>query len=315
MAAALGRPVAADEHVAVAASGGPDSLALLSLAAAAFPGRVTALTVDHRLRAGSAAEAASVAQQCAARGIRQVTLVREGPAPTANVQAQARAARYALLGQWCEANGASLLLTGHHADDQAETLLMRLNRASGGSGLAGIRAVRSLPGGVLLVRPLLGLRKAALVAIAAQDGWQVADDPANRDPRHDRTAARALLAANPGLDVAELAAAAGHLAAEAEALDWVAEVAWAGRVTAAGDGLLMDVAGMPQALVHRLLLRAVRQIGGGAPRGGDVARLAARLSCGQAGTLGGVLARPGPVSDPAWRLMPAPPRQKRHKSG
>lgn len=295
----------------MATSGGADSLALLSLAAAAFPGRVTALTVDHRLREGSNAEAAAVARQCMGRGLPHVLLVREGPAFTANVQAQARAARYRLMAQWCEGNGIGLLLTAHHADDQAETLLMRLNRASGSTGLAGIRACRPLAPGLQLVRPLLGCRKADLAAIAAAEGWQVADDPANRDPRHDRTAARALLAATPQLDVAALAAAAGHLAEEAAALDWAAARAWDGRVTSQESALLIDAAGLPAALVQRLLARAVRQLGGSDPRGQDVARLAARLGGGQSGTLAGVLARPGP----RWRLVPAPPRQKRHKPG
>jgi tRNA(Ile)-lysidine synthase len=311
IAAALGRPLPDDVRLAVAVSGGPDSLALLALAAVAFPGRVTALTVDHRLRAASAAEAAAVAGQCAARAIPHVTLVRRGPAFTANVQAQARAARYDLLAGWCAANAVPVLLTAHHADDQAETLLMRLNRASGGSGLAGIRPARSLAPGVMLVRPLLGCRKAALASIAAADGWQVADDPANRDPRHDRTAMRALLAATPALDVPALAAAASHLAAEAEALDWAAGLAWEGRVRVDGAGLLIDARGLPGALVQRLLARAVAQVGGGRPRGQDVARLSLRLGSGRPGTLAGVLAHPGPI----WRLAPAPARRNGHGTG
>jgi tRNA(Ile)-lysidine synthase len=311
LAAALGRPVGAHEHLAVATSGGPDSLALLTLAEAAFPGRVTALTVDHGLRAASAAEAAGVAAQCAARGIAHATLLRDGPAFTANMQAQARAARYRLLAEWCVAHGVGLLLTAHHADDQAETLLMRLNRGSGSAGLAGIRAARPLGQGLMLVRPLLGLRKADLLAIAAAGGWQVTDDPANRDPRHDRTAVRALLAGTLGLDVAALATAAAHLAAEAEALDWVAARAWDGRISDTGSGLAIDARGLPAALVQRLLARAVAQISGQAARGGDIARLAVRLGGGKAGTVAGVMVRPGPV----WQLSAAPPRGRARQSG
>ena len=310
-AAALGRPLGLQERLAVATSGGPDSLALLTLAVTAFPGRVTALTVDHRLRAGSAAEAASVAAQCAARGIAHVTLVRDGPALAANVQAQARAARYRLLADWCIAHGVGLLLTAHHADDQAETLLMRLNRGSGSGGLAGIRCTRPLAPGVMLVRPLLGQRKAQLAAIAAAAGWAVVSDPSNHDLRHDRTAMRALLAAAPGLDVMSLAASAGHLEAEAEALDWAAALAWDGRVTTAGDALLIDARGLPAALVQRLLARAVMQIGAKAARGGDIARVAARLGAGKAGTLAGVMAHPGPV----WRLKAASPHAAPRQSG
>jgi tRNA(Ile)-lysidine synthase len=311
IAAALGRPVSPDERLAVAVSGGPDSLALLTLAVAAFPGRVTALTVDHALRAGSAAEAAGVAAQCAARGIAHALLVHEGPAFTANVQAQARAARYRLLAEWCVGHGVGLLLTAHHADDQAETLLMRLNRSSGSGGLAGIRASRPLAPHLMLVRPLLGLRKAELAAIAAAAGWQAVADPANRDPRHDRTTIRALLAATPVLDVAALAASAGHLAAEAEALDWAAARAWDGRVTFEEQSLNIDAFGLPAALVQRLLARGIAQLAGQPARGSDIARLAARLGAGKAATVAGVMVRPGPV----WRLSLAPPRSKARQSG
>ena len=306
IAAALGRPVAADERIAVATSGGPDSLALLSLAAAAFPGRVTALTVDHRLRSEAAAEAASVAAQCAARGLPHVTLVREGGDFTSNIQARARAARYALMGDWCAAHGYGLLLTAHHADDQAETLLMRLNRASGSDGLAAIRPARRLQPGVMLVRPLLAARKADLAAIATADGWRQVDDPSNRDLRHDRTAIRALLAATPALDAAALAASAAHLAADAEALAWAADLAWAGRVQEADGRLLVDAGGLPAALVQRLLARAVETLAGRQARGSDIARLAARLGAGATGTLAGIVARPGTI----WQLSVTRPPQK-----
>ena len=305
IAAALGRPVAPDERIAVATSGGPDSLALLSLAAAAFPGRVTALTVDHRLRLAAAAEAASVAAQCAARGLPHVTLVRDGADFASNVQARARAARYALMGDWCAAHGHGLLLTAHHADDQAETLLMRLNRASGSDGLAAIRPARLLQAGVMLVRPLLASRKADLAAIAADDGWHVVDDPSNHDLRHDRTAMRALLSATPALDVAALAASAAHLAADAGALAWAADLAWAGRVREADGALLVDAGGLPAALVQRLLARAVETLAGRPVRGGDIARLAARLGEGASGTLAGIVARPGTI----WRLSVTRPPQ------
>jgi tRNA(Ile)-lysidine synthase len=306
-AAAMGRPVAAAERMAVAVSGGADSAALLLLAARAFPGRVTALTVDHGLRAGSAAEAAGVAAACAARGVPHALLTRAGPPMRANVQAQARAARYALMGRWCADHGHGLLLTAHHADDQAETLLMRLQRASGGDGLAGIRACRVLVPGVQLVRPLLGVRRAVLAGIAAAAAWPVVDDPANRDPRHDRTAVRALLAANPTLDVGSLAAAAGHLAQDADALAWATDLAWAGRVMVDADGLLVDVQGLPAALVQRLLARAIAHLAGRPARGGAVARLAARLGAGLPGTLAGVRAVPGL----RWRLDQAPPRRQK----
>src|SRR3954470_23762026 len=158
----------ADRAFAIAVSGGPDSLALLLLAAAAFPANVHAATVDHRLRPEAAAEAAHVAMICAGLGIPHRILA-VTVAPGASVQAQARAARYAALGGWMAEEGLEALLTGHHQDDQAETLLMRLVRGSGLAGLAGIRPAARIAG-VKVCRPLLGWRRAELAAIVAAAG-------------------------------------------------------------------------------------------------------------------------------------------------
>ncbi|WP_245653923.1 tRNA lysidine(34) synthetase TilS, partial [Novosphingobium rosa] len=126
-----------ESPLGLAVSGGPDSLALLLIAHAALPGRVAAATVDHGLRPESAAEAAEVARICALLDVPHATL--EVSVEDGNVQAQARDARYAALAAWTEQEGLCALATAHHADDQVETLVMRLNRASGVSGLAGVR--------------------------------------------------------------------------------------------------------------------------------------------------------------------------------
>ncbi|WP_242119653.1 tRNA lysidine(34) synthetase TilS [Sphingomonas lacusdianchii] len=125
--------------LALAVSGGPDSMAMLALAAAAFPNAVIAATVDHRLRAASAQEAAMVAGWCHANHIPHATLSPDHPPAGASIQAQARHLRYALLADWALAANAVALATAHHADDQAETFLMRAARGSGPAGLAGIR--------------------------------------------------------------------------------------------------------------------------------------------------------------------------------
>ena len=109
----------------LAVSGGPDSTALLLLAAAALPGRIAAASVDHGLRDGSAGEAADVGTLCARLGVPHAVLAVEVAA--GNLQTEARRARYAALARWLAANDLSALATGHHADDQAETLLLRLN--------------------------------------------------------------------------------------------------------------------------------------------------------------------------------------------
>jgi len=129
--------------LAVAVSGGPDSLALMLLAHAVPGLTVTALTVDHGLRPEAAEEARFVAALAAARGIAHHILPVRVEDCGQGVQAAARAARYAALGGWCASAGVGLLATAHHADDQAETLLMRLARGAGVGGLAGIRRKRS----------------------------------------------------------------------------------------------------------------------------------------------------------------------------
>nr|WP_310524836.1 tRNA lysidine(34) synthetase TilS [Polymorphobacter sp.] len=294
LAAALDRPLTPAEPLAVAVSGGPDSVALLLLAATAFPGRVTALTVDHGLRPASAVEAATVAHHCALAGIPHITLHWAGPKPTANLQSAARTARYALMADWCAAHAVPLLLTAHHADDQAETLLMRLARSSGSAGLSGIRATRDLGQGVALVRPLLTTRRATLAVIAADSGWALADDPANRDPRYARTHARRLLAATVWLEPARLAEAAAHLAAAESALAWTTDRAWAGRATCTASAIHLDTIGLPAEITRRLTIRAITCLAPViTPRGPDITRLMARLHTGGTATLAGVKARGG----------------------
>lgn len=307
MATTLRRPVCADETMAVAVSGGADSLALLRLSELAFPGRVTALTVDHGLRTAAAVEAADVAALCARLAIPHATLVWQGPKPRSNVQAAARAARLRLLTEWCEEHGTGLLLMAHHADDQAETLLMRLARGSGSAGLAGIRSVRRLSPRVTLVRPLLGLRRSELAAVIADAGWTSVDDPTNADQRYDRTAARGLLATTPWLDVDRLAASAQHLADAEAALEWAAARAWAGGAQRRPDEVVIDVTGLPDELVRRLVVRAIGEFAPAARLdGGAVAALMARLAAGRTATLAGVIAAGGGE----WRFRRAPPRRK-----
>ncbi len=294
-------------RLAAAVSGGPDSLALLALGAEAFGPRLAVVSVDHGLRPEASAEAEAVAARAAALGLAGAVLRLAPPPapPRGGLQAWAREARYAALAGWCRAEGAALLLTAHHADDQAETLLMRLQRGSGLSGLAGIRPAVALgPEGPLLLRPLLTWRKAELAAVVRARGWEAAEDPANRDPRFDRTRARAALA-RARLDPRPLAASALHLAEAEEALSWAAARARASRIEPRADGLLLLVEGLPAELRRRLLADGLRALGA-QPRGGGVARLVARLEAGGAGTLGGLAARP---TREGWLVRPAPPRR------
>jgi tRNA(Ile)-lysidine synthase len=174
--------------IAVAVSGGPDSLALTILAdrwARERGGQLMALTVDHRLRPESAEEARVLGGWLAARGIAHQVLVWTDPKPASGIQEAARAARYGLLGGWCRERGCLHLLTAHHREDQAETYLIRRRAGSGVDGLAGMSAVREMPG-MRLVRPLLAVPKARLVALLAAEGQPFLSDPSNRNPAFER---------------------------------------------------------------------------------------------------------------------------------
>jgi tRNA(Ile)-lysidine synthase len=287
----------------VAVSGGPDSLALLLLAEAAFPGLPQAATVDHRLRHESAGEAAFVHDLCAARGIAHATLT--GPPILGNVQAGARALRYRLLGTWARERGLAFVLTAHHQDDQAETLLLRLQRGAGLAGLAGIRPGAGIEG-LTVLRPLLGWRKAELAEIVAEAGLAAVEDPSNNDERYDRARLRKQLAATDWLDAPALARSAAALGEAEEALDWTVEQLIAERTDSARNGLTFDATDLPAELRRRALLRLLALlVPADPPRGDSVQRLLGALDAGETATLAGVKCEGGPV----WRLAPAPPRR------
>jgi tRNA(Ile)-lysidine synthase len=196
-AAVLSRIGGFEPHpfIAVAVSGGPDSLALTILAdrwARERGGRVIALTVDHRLRPDSASEAATVASWLAARGIRHAVLVWHGAKPVTGIQKAARAARYRLLAERCAAEGCLHLWTAHQREDLAETYLIRRRAGSAGDGLAGIAAVRELAN-VRLVRPLLGVSRGRLAALLDEERQPSLRDPSNRNTAFERVRIRATL--------------------------------------------------------------------------------------------------------------------------
>jgi tRNA(Ile)-lysidine synthase len=290
-------------RLGLAVSGGPDSLALLLLAHAAIPGRFAVATVNHRLRPEAAAECALVERACAERSIPCTVLA--VTVATGNLQAEARAARYAALAQWAEREGLTALVTAHHADDQAETLVMRLNRGSGLTGLAGVRPRRVVPGaGLALLRPLLGWRHAELAAIVAGAGLEPAQDPSNADDAYDRVRIRKALAKADWLDAEAVAASAGHLADADEAIGWIVERVWDEAVIVA-EGGIRYLPGEPRAVALRIVTRIVEGFGG-SPRGGAIARLVADLDNGTGGNVAGVAAS---VEDGAWLFRPESPRR------
>ena len=192
-------------HLAVAISGGRDSLALGLLAhdwAVARKGRITGLIVDHGLRRDSAGEAARTHETLDRSGIAAVILKASGR-PRKNVQAWARAARYALMEDWCRSAGVLHLLVAHHRDDQAETLLANLTRNTVLQGIAGMAAVRELPT-CRILRPLLVVPRDRLTATLEARNIAWIDDPSNRDRRFRRVRLRERL--DGGREGPELAA-------------------------------------------------------------------------------------------------------------
>lgn len=256
-------------EIAVAVSGGADSLCLMFLVhrwAERLGGRAIGLTVDHGLRPESADEAAKVGAWLDARGIFHHVLSWPG-APGGNLQARARAARYRLLGEWCRDAAVPHLATAHHREDQGETLLLRLARGSGLDGLAGMAAI-SERDGLRVLRPLLSVPRERLRATLREEGQPWIEDPSNDDPAFARARIRATLARGPGLSPARLADAAANLAGVRAANEHaVAELlARAVAIHPAGFAWI-DAAPLcraPEDLGLRALSRVVTCVGGGA---------------------------------------------------
>ena len=305
-AADLDALVAPGATIGVAVSGGPDSLALLLLAAAARCGKIEAATVDHALRRESRAEADMVAAVCQRLAVPHSILTVDWPRPPAsNQQARAREARYRLLGDWALQHTLGTVATAHHLDDQAETLLMRLARGAGVGGLGATRASRPLVDGVRLVRPLLRWRKAELIALVAGAGLTPVDDPSNRDPRHDRVRMREWLRRADWADPERLAASAAWLNEADEALDWALAPLAEARIARDGTAVVIDPSGVPRELQRRLLLAAFAEMGAARPRGPELARALDTLRKGGSATLAGLKLEGGA----RWRLQAAPPRR------
>lgn len=288
----------------LAVSGGPDSVALMWLAARWQRGlargpRLTAVTIDHGLRPEAAREAREVKRLAAGLGLSHRTLRWRGAKPKTGLPAAAREARYRLLAQAARAVGASHVLTAHTRDDQAETLLMRLVR---GSGLAGLAAMARLTerGGVVLARPLLDVPKSQLIATLKRAKIGFADDPTNRDTGFTRPRLRALLPqlAAEGGDARTLVRLAGRLARANAAVEVMVDGAERFlQLRARGDAPqaggrsfeASSFAVLPEEVRLRLLLRALNAFGHEGPAElGKVETLMAALD--QAIAAGGVAA-------------------------
>jgi tRNA(Ile)-lysidine synthase len=281
--------------LAVAVSGGPDSLALAILAdrwARERGGRICAVTVDHRLRPESAAEIHRLSGWLSARAIRHEILVWSEKKPTSGIQAVARAARYSLLAGWCREHACLHLMTAHHREDQVETFLIRRRAGSGPDGLAGISAMRELAD-CRLLRPLLGVPKARLSALLEAERQPFITDPSNRNPAFERSRLRSAEAVPAGADLAALVDEIRSLGGERLTQERRRDALLARAVSLHPGGFAVidpgPVLTAPHEIAERVLGAAVATIGAGTypARRPRVARLREALEAGRGHTLGG----------------------------
>lgn len=273
-AQALLAPLTRLLHVALAVSGGPDSLALMRLAARwraalGLPLKLSVLTVDHGLRPGARAEAELVGRMASELGLPHAILTWEGKEPQPRgLQARARAARYDLMAAYCHAHDIPAIVTAHHLDDQAETFLMRLKRGSGLDGLGAIPE-RSEWAGIAILRPLLDVPKARLVATLDEENIAFVSDPSNEDPRFERARVRGSTDAleRLGLTPEALALSARRLRRARAALEHAAQdfLAANSETSEAGYALICGeaLAAAPQEIALRALSQLIGAVGGG----------------------------------------------------
>ncbi|SDX65530.1 tRNA(Ile)-lysidine synthase [Ruegeria halocynthiae] len=288
-------------RLGVAVSGGSDSTALLRLLADIGQQEqieLFAATVDHGLRSESASEALTVSALAQRLGIPHETLNWQGWDGAGNLQDQARRARYRLLVAWAEAKGIEAIALGHTADDQAETVLMRLARSAGVSGLSAMAPARK-EHGITLLRPMLALSRAQLRTYLTAQGISWIDDPSNQDQRFDRIKARRALSGldQIGITAETLSRVADNLAQAREALAQYTQDS-AARLMRVMDGdLRIDRHGfdaLPKEIRRRLVVASVSWIAGAEypPRRKAVDQVLEAISSGQATTLGGCILIP-----------------------
>ncbi|NPV24371.1 tRNA lysidine(34) synthetase TilS [Bradyrhizobium aeschynomenes] len=337
-------PLATAPALVLAVSGGPDSMALMWLAARwcgarADGPRLVAVTVDHGLRPEARREAQMVKQIARQLGLAHRTLRWRDEKPAAGLPEAARRARYRLLAAAARRAGASHVVTAHTRDDQAETVLMRLLRGSGIVGLAAMAAV-SERDGMLLARPLLALPKARLVATLRSAGVVFADDPTNRDLAYTRPRLRALMPAlaAEGGDARTLATLAARLGRANAAIELMVDdaekdlalLAAGSRAVRPDHGQMFEpraFVALPAEIRLRLLMRAINRVGTEGPvELGKAEALLDRLDRTLAGTGGGGTSTPGRLKQTlagalvsttrdAIRITPAPSRRPRGTSG
>lgn len=264
-------PLRGAKAIGLAVSGGADSLALMLLAARwraadhdAPP--MFVYSVDHALRPEAAGEVSFVLAEAAKLGFLARGLRWEGEKPDTGVSEAARTARYRLMGEAMHRDGADILATAHHLEDQAETVLMRLAHGSGLAGLRGMTPISEVEG-LTVARPLLGVTRAELAAIVAEAGLVPVADPSNSDRHYERVRWRQALPqfAELGLDAGRLALFAARAREAQEAIGFVAAEFIGRTVTFAERGVTIPataLARLPRALLVEVLGHLLEQVGG-----------------------------------------------------
>lgn len=321
---------------AVAVSGGGDSIALMYLLAEWAAGNDRAapvvLTVDHGLHPDSAATARAVVKRARALGLSAHRRDWKGEKPSADIEAAARTARYALMGEWCTAHRIHGLYVAHTREDQAETFLLRLGRGSGIDGLSAMRPCAPYPapgfGPLKIVRPLLGFDRAGLRDWLAGRGEAWTEDPMNADPRFARVRIRRAWPQleELGLSPERIAAAAGHIGRAREALEAATAEFLADACRFERDHIVLDGARLreiPAEIALRALAHLLAQLTGQAyrPRFERLARLYQAIRDGElraARTLHGCRVGRAPKAlasfGPASLLVSREPGRRRPRS-
>jgi len=280
----------------IAVSGGGDSTALMHILAHCFePGQVElfAVTVDHGLRDQAAEEAREVEAQATSLGLKHQTLTWDGWDGSGNLSDQARRARYHLLTDWAKSQSIAVIALGHTADDQAETVMMRLIRAAGVTGLSAM-PVRRTVNGITIFRPLLDITRDDLRGFLRQNKITWVDDPSNDDLRFDRIKVRRALEvlAPLGLTSQTLSQVAQNMAQAREALDWYSFLAARDLATIVGGDVVLCLRkfrALPEEVARRLFVQALMWISGAEypPRRASVADAVNKVRQGQPTTLSG----------------------------
>lgn len=264
-------PLAEFRRIGLAVSGGPDSLALLLLAAEfanqnAAHHRFVVYSVDHGLRAEAAEEVTYVVEAARTLGLAARALRWEGPKPATGIQQAARAARYGLLAAAMAEDETEILVTAHHLADQAETVLMRLAHGSGPEGLRGMDYLSEV-GSLVVVRPLLGIDPAELARVVATSNLRPVIDPSNTDTDYERVRWRQMLPqlAALGLDARRLSRFANRMRDADRALAAMASSTQTGHDMASGARSVARavLVRLPRAVAIRVVANLLDQVGGG----------------------------------------------------